>query len=368
VSAPAIAPTEKGFLIAYREVETATGQARRVVVPVDLGGGVFQTLAIGLTGRCPASEEGDGAGLAHGASGSLLALARKPCGGLQGIDYVALDAAGNDVKYNFLGDMNIVPSLSTARALANRPGTDEFLLGVVERGSALVVPITNGTRDPAAGPAARFSCEESSEVAVSASSQIVALASVGPNAPANADAGVSASEGGVRVVLVRATDPLNAQWCMGATPPEPARLPGSFASVATSEAKTVVVSNGTSGASYRIFQGTSTTPIATSDSVRVDGSGRVLFADVAMRPDRFFIAAEKLGAISLIAFSNTQAPRREREYLLHTDPRVPPLTGVRDGRVAITATDSRVAIAWTTARQLGADEPVGGYAVFSCAP
>ena len=371
LSSPSVTVTEKGFLIGYREVDSSSGEARRTVVPIDVGGGVFRTLSIGLTGRCPSSDEGDGAAIAHGLSGALFAFARKPCAGLQGIDYIALDAAGNDVKYNFLGDTGIIPSLSPARALANRPGTDDFLLAVLERTAPLIVPVSKGSTDPAATKAARFACDDASAAAVSVSNDIVALASVGAvGSTTTADGGIGSptSEGGVRTVLLKATDALDPNWCAGTSPPEPARMPGGFVSLATAGTRTVVVSNGTSGAAYRMYEGTSTQSTASADAVRVDGSGRVLFADVAMRADRFFIAAEKPGAISLISFTTDGTPRREREFLLHGDPRVPPIVKVRDGRLAVAASDNRVAVAWTTARSLQADEPLGGYAIFSCAP
>jgi hypothetical protein len=41
---------------------------------------------------------------------------------------------------------------------------------------------------------------------------------------------------------------------------------------------------------------------------------------------------------------------------------------VRDGRVAVAATTSRVAVAWTTAKVLTNNDASGGYAVFACTP
>jgi hypothetical protein len=42
------------------------------------------------------------------------------------------------------------------------------------------------------------------------------------------------------------------------------------------------------------------------------------------------------------------------------------LKDVRNGRIAVAATDTRVALVWLTARQLTANDPSGGYAVFAC--
>ena len=42
------------------------------------------------------------------------------------------------------------------------------------------------------------------------------------------------------------------------------------------------------------------------------------------------------------------------------------LLDVHDGRVAVAASDTRVGVVWTTARQLTANDPTGAYAVFAC--
>jgi hypothetical protein len=39
---------------------------------------------------------------------------------------------------------------------------------------------------------------------------------------------------------------------------------------------------------------------------------------------------------------------------------------VRDGRVAVLATDTRVIVAWTTQESLGPNDATGGFAVFAC--
>src|SRR5436305_1630365 len=40
-SAPGVAPTDTGFLVAYREYDPFSGAARLTVVPVDQGGGAL---------------------------------------------------------------------------------------------------------------------------------------------------------------------------------------------------------------------------------------------------------------------------------------------------------------------------------------
>jgi hypothetical protein len=54
--------------------------------------------------------------------------------------------------------------------------------------------------------------------------------------------------------------------------------------------------------------------------------------------------------------------------LLADDARIPSQETVRDGRIALAASDSRVLVAWLTATDLGPDDPIGGYALFACSP
>jgi hypothetical protein len=41
---------------------------------------------------------------------------------------------------------------------------------------------------------------------------------------------------------------------------------------------------------------------------------------------------------------------------------------VRDGRVAVAMSDTQLLVVWLTATDLGPDDPVGGYALYACAP
>jgi hypothetical protein len=46
--------------------------------------------------------------------------------------------------------------------------------------------------------------------------------------------------------------------------------------------------------------------------------------------------------------------------------RISGISTVRDGSVAVAASDTRVAVVWTTAKVLGQNDAAGGYAVFAC--
>ena len=97
------------------------------------------------------------------------------------------------------------------------------------------------------------------------------------------------------------------------------------------------------------------------------GSGPVLFADIAFHQDHLFVAAERQGEITLDVFDDaTTTPALLREVPLGGDARIPSTSSVRDGRIAVLATDTRVIVAWTTQESLGPDDATGGFAVFAC--
>ena len=183
------------------------------------------------------------------------------------------------------------------------------------------------------------------------------------------DAG--ANESTIRVLPLRAQSALSSDWCKGSQPPTPATFPGTWASVAVSGNRMVVVSDGPSTSrpvSYRAFEPDKTTAVSSGDFA-IEGTGKVLYADVTIQGDRMFVAAERAGALSLVSFTGaTTTPIRQREVVLADNPRVPSIKDIRDGRVAVSATASRVAVAWTTGKQLGANDASGGYAVFACTP
>ena len=394
LSAPAVVPIEGGFLVAYKEVDPRTGRARRVIVPIDAAGGFFRSIVIGMDGRCANQEESDATGLASNASGSLLAFARLPCttGSGGGLDLIALDPAGNDVDggYNFVALSGSSPKLSN-RPLAPKPGTGDFFLAVTDRNQSVVLPIASGATKPTTSGAqgAQFYCGESTESYVGASDKAIALVSIGPGGaitpPPPKDAGAEggaadasaptsdagANESTIRVLPLRAQSALSSDWCKGSQPPTPATFPGTWASVAVSGNRMVVVSDGPSTSrpvSYRAFEPDKTTAVSSGDFA-IEGTGKVLYADVTIQGDRMFVAAERAGALSLVSFTGaTTTPIRQREVVLADNPRVPSIKDIRDGRVAVSATASRVAVAWTTGKQLGANDASGGYAVFACTP
>ena len=88
-----------------------------------------------------------------------------------------------------------------------------------------------------------------------------------------------------------------------------------------------------------------------------------------MLGDKAYIAVLKPGAVSLHVYSNASTtPTPLREVIFGKQPRIQSVATVRDGRIAVAATASRVAVAWTTAKVLTNNDSTGGYAVFACTP
>ncbi len=149
----------------------------------------------------------------------------------------------------------------------------------------------------------------------------------------------------------------------------PFQFPGNWGSVAALAGRAFVASDGqTSSApvSYRAFDVGSSAPSVVA-SYAPQGTGPVLYADVAFHQDHLFVAVEREGEIILDVFEKaTTTPTLLREVPLSGDPRIPTTSDVRDGRVAVLATDTRVIVAWTTQESLGPDDATGGFAVFAC--
>ena len=75
----------------------------------------------------------------------------------------------------------------------------------------------------------------------------------------------------------------------------------------------------------------------------------------------------KPGQIALQVYNNASTtPVPLRNVSFRREPRISNVDTVRDGRIALAATDTRVAVAWTTAKVLNNNDHTGGYAIFAC--
>lgn len=381
VSAPAIAATDKGFVIAYREVDPAGGIAKVSVLPVDFGGGALTPLRPSLPGRCSGSEESDAVGLfAAPGGGGFVTLTRAPCPPKRAaVEFIGFNpdfSVGKYVVSEALDDRTVL-TMSAAHPLAPRL-TGGFTVAFVENGTAKVAPAA-----PETGLGNQFGVfgggPPHTGAWVAASSRALAVLATGtgdttPPPPPDggspeggtssggtADAGPD--DGTLRLHVVPAGTAIDQLGAPTAT------FPGAWGSLAVTGARVVVASEGASGGRGVTFRSFDLGKAAAVDTngFSVEGLGKVLFADVAIAKDRIFFAVEKAGEISLVAYANaTTIPTALREVTFSREPRIPAVANVRDGRVAVAATDTRVAVAWTTARQLTSNDATGGYAVFAC--
>jgi hypothetical protein len=156
-----------------------------------------------------------------------------------------------------------------------------------------------------------------------------------------------------------------------ATPSAPIAFPGKWGALAALGTRVMVMSDGGGpgrSVSYRAFDLGKTAP-AETNGFSIEGAGAPTTGDVTMLADRAYFAALKPGSVSLHVYANASTtPTALREVLFSKQPRIPSVANVRDGRVAVAATASRVAVAWTTAKVLNNNDSTGGYAVFACTP
>jgi len=172
----------------------------------------------------------------------------------------------------------------------------------------------------------------------------------------------------LRLVMVPANTALD-QIAAPATPRAPIEMPGEWGAVAATGSRVIVMSDGSGpgrSVTYRTFDLNGASAVETN-GISLEGSGKATTGDIAIKGDRVFFASLKPGFIALHAFNGaTTSPRPLHQVYFAKEPRIPAINFVRDGRVAVAVSDTRVAVAWTTAKILQANDTTGGYAVFAC--
>ena len=392
MSAPAVAATSNGFLIAYREWDPNTGDARVTVIPVDDQGGIGplqQTPQV----PCLAVQVSDAAALVFSGSSGVVAASRAGCPSAMGLADSGIDLSLVDSNGVFsspaFADLGQTPlQLSTAHAMA-QSGAGTFLAYV--QGSVASVATLTGT---SLGSPATFGDGRMADGWVAASDEVVALLGRsepaggpppsdggGEDAAAGADGGTaedgnmpsSPEDGGIPTPSTSTLDlnlvSVGDGGSSFAALPLPTEFPGNWGSVAALAGRVFVASDGqTSGApvAYRAFDLGNASPTVIG-AYNPLGTGPVLYADIAFHQDHLFVASERQGEITLDVFDDaTTTPVLLREIPLGADARIPSTGNLRDGRVAVLATDTRVIVAWTTEESLQPDDATGGFAVFAC--
>ena len=373
VSAPAIAATDSGFLVAYREYDGLQGQARLTLLPIDNGGGSAAAQPTTLPSRCAGSEESDATAMAFSSGNDgLVAVARAPCAGTGGVDFFQVDGAGNVKKSGFNGGGGVKITLANAHALAVKRGQsgspgESYLLAFTSNGETHVATVNGVLVQSGIAPAFGGVAPQSAGW-VSTSDKVLALLAQGTGA--DPGDGGAPPEGGAPAGSSLRVQVAGAGTDIASLAP-PFEIAATWGAVAAQGTRVFVVSDSAAPGkpvAWRAGDLGRAAPAA-SDALGVDGLGKVLYADVAFHQDHAFFAVEQPGAISLVAYDHaTTTPTLLRQVFLPRDPRIPAMLDVRDGRVAIAASDSRVAVAWTTARTLTDNDVVGGYAIFACTP
>jgi hypothetical protein len=197
---------------------------------------------------------------------------------------------------------------------------------------------------------------------------VLALLAAATEAGAATDGGATAgAEPELRLLMVPSTTPLDTIRSPS-TPRAPIAFAGGTASIAAKDGRVIVASDGdgVDSVSYRAFDIGSDQPKDTG-GFSVEGDPKVTAVDVQIQGDRAFFASLKQGAVALHVFDGaTTTLRPIRNISFAREPRISGINIVRDGRVAIAATDTRVGVVWTTAKKLGGNDSSGGYAVFAC--
>lgn len=378
ISAPAIAATRDGFLIAYREINGDEEGGRLTVLPIDAQGGALQPTRRSLYKRCAKSKEADGAAIALRGERGWVAISRFPgeCNNNDGgVELWEIDTS--DPKLVLQAGLSSIPGasvhLSRAHAIAALPGS--FLLGFVQTNASLARATPFNTYLlPDSGAVTVATAATDSWVAASDSTLAVLVLGgeeSGPVGDGGADGGTptpdpNAPASTLRLQAQPVASPLDA---LG----DAATFPGTWGSLAIRGGRILVVSDSDEASAPVILQAfdsvTSSAPqLVEGYAFSTEGLGKVNYADVAFQGDRAFVAVERTGSISLVGFANaTTSPTQFVELPFGREPRLASaVQPVRDGRIAIAASPSRVAVAWTTAKTLTRNDPTGGYALFAC--
>lgn len=383
VSAPAISATPSGFVIAYREIDPNGVAARITVLPIDPAGGALDPARPLLKGRCANSDEFDGIGLVMNGADGKIVLARSACGAKPGIELLSFTSKPEvTIDTNFRSsDSPASQKIVLSGAHVAARGSASSVVVFTEDGANRIATIQPG--QGVAAPSGTFGGSANMTGAwVAASDKVLAVLSAGPpQAAPVGDGGLEGGGGGgggggedrspqLSLIMVPAGTPADQFSFVENKPRTPITFPGVWGAVAALGARVIVVSDGggpSRSVSYRAFD-LDRTQTAESNGFSVEGAGTITTGDVTMLDDKAYFAVLKAGAISLHVFANaTTTPRLLREVIFGKQPRIPSIANVRDsGRVAVAATSTRVAVAWTTAKALTANDSTGGYAVFAC--
>ncbi len=363
LSAPAIAATPTGFLIAYREFDPTEGAARLTTIAVDPSGAAAPPTQTALLDVCTGSPQIDATGLAFSGNAGTIAVSRPAClgdgdagGTLGGLVLVTIDGSGAIQGSSFTTGAGESISLGQAHSIAST--TSGILLAYTDPTDQNAFAATITGTDVATSPApiafSAFGAKTDTSAYVVGTGYGTALFAI------------TASNGGSASNAVVATGAAGAKLGAGSG----ASFAANWASASGSGSRVLVASSGPSVSSSIAWSAfdIGTQAASHTGTFAPAGLGSVAFVDVAMAGDHAFFAAQIEQSISLFAFEKASTlPAMLDELDLGSYPAIP-IGQLRDGLVAVAATESRIAVVWGTGATLGPDDDVGGYAVFECSP
>ncbi|NOU34325.1 MAG: hypothetical protein HOO96_41060 [Polyangiaceae bacterium] len=373
--APALVAAPTGFVLGYSEFDRVTDPAEpRANISVqgilDNGGSQPAERAV-LVKRCASKPQDDGVGLAFDGQTVLFALSRNPCtDNTSGFDTRAVKPSGQfgQVGYTELGADLPSVRFSPAKSMAKGASTDSFIYAAVVNGAAsLLRTSSNGFGSPRT---LVFPNAVRNAWIASSPNLVLYLAQ-------SSDAG-DAGAGGAGALSVYGFSHANLPSASATLGPAPPPISGTvWASASALDARGWVVYGDAAGTRLRRYtlQGTQ---LAASDVFDVNPFTPAQAGDVATlaipagegapAKSRAFVATVESGDVVLRAYDVTGDKPTDARAIRLSTLGVVLQRKLRDGNVAVAAARDRVAVAWTTARELKNDEPPGGYAVFACAP
>mgnify|MGYP003376561638 CR=1 FL=1 len=390
VSGPAIAASPTGFVVAYREVDLE-GNARLTMLPLDAGGGALAPLVSArlnaglLRDYCAeaAPTQTDSAAFFLGQGGGSVVLSHPPCGAIGGVDIFPTDPSGIITGFGRSGGQGVSVSLSQAHAIYART-TGAPALAYVQNGQAEVAGVNGADLEPQERRG-KFGGGTATGAWISGDKTLafLALGTGGTSPPPPVDAGADASrDGGApppvpsggKFLRLKTSDDLADLTKLTTATSVDVAADVSWGSLAVTGKRVLVLAPTTSEGSpvdLHAFDGNRELETSPT-SVAVEGIGDATSGDVAISGDRAFVAVLRRGEVSLVALDRITTsptsfdPPRIVSFL--RDSRIPSIAKIEDGKVAVATSGTRVAVAWSSASKIDINKPVGGYAIFACAP
>jgi hypothetical protein len=389
VSGPAIAASPTGFIVAYREVDNE-GNARLTMLPLDAGGGALAPLVSArlngglLRDYCAEAAPTlvDSAAFFLGQGGGSVVLSHPACGAIGGVDIFPTDPSGIITGFGRSGGQGVSLFLSQAHAIYGR-ATGTPALAYVQNGQAEVAGVNGADLEPQERRG-KFGGGTATDAWISGDRTLafLALGTGGSTPPPPVDAGPDASRdsgappipSGGRVLRLKTSDDLADLTKLTTATSVNVAADVSWGSLAVTGKRVLVLAPTTSEGSpvdLHAFDGNRELETSPT-SVAVEGIGDATSGDVAIAGDRAFVAVLRRGEVSLVALDRITTsptsfdPPRTVSFL--RDSRIPSIAKIEDGKVAVASSGTRVAVAWSTASRLDINKPVGGYAIFACAP